>query len=710
MSGGVSRSNVAVTDTFDTWRLRTNEINNSLNLGTAANTANTIMWRDDAGTANVNVLNANTANVTHTDGTTSALTVTSAVAAASDGTKAAILTTGGIYGTLSSKFAADLTIGTTLSVEGNTQLGNATSDTITFAGGVATSTDLLPIANNSSDIGSTAKQFQHIYAEQETITAAQDISANVFSVISSNNTSNTVVIKNDTPTSGTLLQISSSATDTTARNLASITQSGDAGASGTAGVVALKIATTSGRGIFIDSDDADGEEAFQIDSEHATTNAITIDTATTTATGAHFNFPSLTTGSGIDITAASSALSTAGAVMEINQSHALSSAANVATFSVITAGNGAYGVKVNSTHATSNASLRIDSSTTTKNIVEVVGNALSSGDGMQISSSAAHTGQLISLSTTNTADSARGEALKIQYNTANTTAKAVTVANSSADIFTVEQSGDVAVGRDLSIGGNLSVQGTTTQINTTTTLARDSSIVLGAQSNVVTGATYTAASPAVVTSTAHGLTNGQVIFVVASSGTSSGTVAVPSEQLFTVANKTTNTFEMETIDGNLELEAGTVTGDATGYLILDGTDGTSANAGDNILMSAGVDATGDSNRTFSWVGPQTDAAVDDAGLVVPGSSAKHYVKWDDTDNYWKLNDSVMVQSSGQFVFPKGTTADKPGSSATATLAAATQGAMRFNTTLAKFEGVSTGTTYENMSTEAFSVAVSIALG
>ena len=42
MSGGVSRSNVAVTDTFDTWRLRSNEINDSLNQGTAANTANTI--------------------------------------------------------------------------------------------------------------------------------------------------------------------------------------------------------------------------------------------------------------------------------------------------------------------------------------------------------------------------------------------------------------------------------------------------------------------------------------------------------------------------------------------------------------------------------------------------------------------------------------------------------------------------------------------
>jgi len=467
---------------------------------------------------------------------------------------------------------------------------------------------------------------------------------------------------------------------------------------------------TSGRGIFIDSDDADGDYAFEIDSEHETTNTMAVTATTTTATAAYFNYPSLTTGTGMAIVSASSALSTAGALLELNQSHALSSAANVATFSVVTAGNGAYGVKVNSTHATSNASLRIDSSTTTKNIIEVVGNALSSGDGMQISSSAAHTGQLISLSTTNTGDTARGEALKIQYNTANTTAKAVSVANSSADIFTVEQSGDVAVGRDLSIGGNLSVQGTTTQINTTTTLARDSSIVLGAQSNVVTGATYTAASPAVVTSTAHGLTNGQVIFVVASSGTSSGTVGVPSEALFTVANKTTNTFEMETIDGNLELEAGTVTGDATGYLILDCTDGSTADAGDNIAMSEGVDATGDSSRTFSWVGPQTDAAVDDAGLVVPGSSAKHYVKWDDTDNYWKLNDSLMVESSGQFVFPKGTTADKPAASATSTLAAAVQGAMRFNTTLAKFEGVSTGTTYENMSTEAFSVAVSIALG
>ena len=70
----------------------------------------------------------------------------------------------------------------------------------------------------------------------------------------------------------------------------------------------------------------------------------------------------------------------------------------------------------------------------------MVGDSLSSGDGMQINSSAAHTGQLISLSSTNTGDTARGEALFVQYSTANTTAKAVRFANTSADIFSIEQS------------------------------------------------------------------------------------------------------------------------------------------------------------------------------------------------------------------------------------------------------------------------------
>ena len=707
---GVNRANVAVTDTFDTWRIRTNEINTTLNLAVSANTADTVMYRDNAGSANLNVLEANTTVITHTDSTTSAFQVkgAGAVAAESNGSKAAILTTGGIYGTLSSKFAADLTIGTNLTVEGNTQLGNATSDTITFTGGVATGNDLIPIANNSSDLGSSAKQFANVHSQKHTMVGSGTEGGNTLGITASAASNVAVGIINNAITTGGLLAISSSATNTSARNLALITQSGDVTTSGD--TTGLKLAMTSGRGIFIDSDDTDGDPAFEIDSETASTNTISIDAATTSATGADFNFGALTTGTGLEIRSASAGMGTAGALVEINQTHALSSAANVATLSVNTSGNGAYGIKVNSTHATSNTSLRIDSATTTKNIIEVEGHALTSGDMLNANTNAQHTGQMFSLTSYHAGDTARGEALKILYRTANTTAKAVTVANSSADIFTVEQSGDVAVGRDLSIGGNLSVAGTTTQINTTTTLARDSSIVLGAQSEIKTGATYTAAYPAVVTSTAHGLLDGQVIFVVASSGTSSGTVAVPSESLFLVANKTNNTFELNTIEGSIELEAGTVTGDATGYLILDGTDGNATDAGDNIDLSALLDATGDANRTFSWVGPQTDAAVDDSGIIIPGSTATHHVKWDDTDNYWKLNDSLMIESSGQLVFPKGTTADRPAASATATLASAVQGAMRFNTTTSKYEGVTSGTTYENMSTEGFAISVAIALG
>ena len=463
-------------------------------------------------------------------------------------------------------------------------------------------------------------------------------------------------------TTGGILDISSSSTATNPRALATITQSGDVTTSGD--TTGLKLAMTSGRGIFIDSDDANGAPAFEIDSEHATTNAVSINATTTSATGVDMAFGALTTGTGLDIRGTAATMGTAAALVEIQQTNALGAAANVATLSVATAGNGAYGVKISSSHATSNASLRIDSTTTTKNIVEVVGNALTSGDGMQVSSSAAHTGQLISLTSTNTADTARGEALHIQYNTANTSAIAMKIANSSATSFSVSQAGDVVM------GGNLSILGTTTEINTTTTVARDTAIVLGAQSAIVTGAIYTAATQAVVTSTAHGLTNGQVIFVVASSGT-----AIVSEQLVKVANKTTNTFEVVTIA--------------------------------DVVISGTGDST---TRTFSWTGPQTDAAVDDAGIIIPGDTAIHTIKWDNTDNYWELNDSTMINSTGQFVFPKGTAAQQPASSASATLAAATPGAQRYNTDNAKFEGVTSGTTWENMSSEAFAVAVSIALG
>jgi len=129
---GVNRANVAVTDTFDTWRIRTNEVNTTLNLAAAANTADTLVYRDNLGSANLNVLNANTTIVTHTGTADSALSVVSGVAADSGGSYASILTTGGIYATLTSKFAADLTVGTDLTVNGDIALGESTADEVTI--------------------------------------------------------------------------------------------------------------------------------------------------------------------------------------------------------------------------------------------------------------------------------------------------------------------------------------------------------------------------------------------------------------------------------------------------------------------------------------------------------------------------------------------------------------------------------------------------
>ena len=63
---------------------------------------------------------------------------------------------------------------------------------------------------------------------------------------------------------------------------------------------------------------------------------------------------------------------------------------------------------------------------------------------------------------------------------------------------------------------------------------------------------------------------------------------------------------------------------------------------------------------------------------MPGDTGVHKIKWDDTDNYWEVNASFNIDDTGQFVLPKGTTAQKPAAAATATVPAATTGALRYN--------------------------------
>ena len=665
---GVNRSNVAVTDTFDTWRIRTNEVNTTLNQATEAITANTIIFRDDNSSYIANAATLNTVSITHGT-TTTALSVTSGLAAASDGTKASILTTGGIYSTLSSKFAADLTIGTDLTIDGNTVIGSASGDVVSV--NATLSTNVIPTTNVSASsgasagamLGSTAKNFAHIFNSQQTITAASGITDNVFSITSAAGAGNTATIINNSVTTGTPLSVSSTSTDTSTRKLVQITNDAAAAVATTA----LSIQSDGGRGIFVDSNLAAGLPSLEIDSEHTTANAVIIDSIMTTGTVIDVTASALTTGSALFVESTGADTGTRN-VVDFRQEHASATGSTVLN---VLADEG-YGVKITSTAATSNASLDITSSHTTKNTFNITSASLTTGSALNILSTGTHSGNLVSFVSDG---AATGPTLFLRNDATVGGTKILQVANSTADVFSVTQAGDATIGNDLTIAGdfvvtgNLSVAGATSEINTTTTVVKDKTLVLGTQSAVTAGATYTAASPSVVTSASHGLNNDDIIFVVAVSGTG---LAAFSEELVKVSNKTTNTFDLVDLDGVNITSAGT--------------------------------------GSISWVGPQTDALVDDAGIYIPGSTAVHKFKWDDTLNYFESNASLRINNTGQLVLPNGTDAQKPASSATATVPAATTGALRYNSTNSKIEAVTTGTTYENMSTETFATAIAIALG
>jgi len=665
---GVARSNVAVTDTFDTWRIRTNEVNTSLNQGTNAITANTIVWRDDNSSYVANAATLNTVSITHGT-TTTALSVTSGLAAASDGSKASILTTGGIYSTLTSKFAADLTIGTDLTVDGNTVIGSASGDIVSV--NATLSTNVIPTTNVSAGsgasigamLGSTAKNFAHIFNSQQTITAASGITNNVFSVTSAAGAGNTATLVNNSASTGTILNVLSTSTDTSTRKLVQITNDAAAAVATTA----LSIQSDGGRGIFVDSNLAAGLPSLEIDSEHTTANAVIVDSIMTTGTIIDVTGSALTTGSALRVESTGASTGTRN-VVDFRQEHASATGSTVLN---VLADEG-YGVKITSTAATSNASLDITSSHTTKNTFNITSASLTTGSALNIISAGTHSGNLVSFVSDG---AATGPTLFLRNDATVGGTKILQVANSTADVFSVTQAGDATIGNDLTIAGdfvvtgNLSVSGATSEINTTTTVVKDKTLVLGTQSAVTAGATYTLATPSVVTSASHGLNNDDIIFIVSNSGTG---LAAYSEELVKVSGKTTNTFNVVDLDGN------NVASDSTG--------------------------------TISWVGPQTDALVDDAGIYVPGSTAVHKFKWDDTLNYWEANASLHINDTGQLVLPKGTDSQKPASSATATVPAATTGALRYNSTNSKIEAVTTGTTYENMSTETFATAIAIALG
>ncbi len=560
---GVNRAAVAVTDTFDVWRVRTNELNTSLNAGTHAKTADTIVWRDDDASLIANVVTANTLTMTHATGTAT-LVVTSALAA--DATKASIQTTGGIKADLGSKFGAAVDVTGALTVGGHTTLGNAAgTDTVTFTSRVASAIDVA--TSITYDIGESTRLWKNYYGQGIILTGNTTFTADSTLKITGGHLTKPSLKISDAVTAGVsakLVDINSNSADTAARDIAIITNDNVAAVAATA----LHLKSDAGRGLKVTSTLATGLPSIEIVSSHSTADASLITAS------------SLTSGKALHVTSAG----------------------------------------------------------------------------------ASRTGHMVHLASTNTGAGSTGDVLHVVASTSSNTAMIANFANATTNVLSV------MVGGGVKIDGDLDVTGSTTQFRTTSALVNDKTLVLGSVGDAVTGVTFSqhSTTPVFTTTAATRPAAGAVLFIATSSST-----VITSETLYTVAT----------------------TPSATTFTV-SGTNNTSADS---------------SSRTVVFTGPQLDSGVDDAGIYIPGSTAIHYMKWDDDDNFFEVNDSLKIDTTTQLVVPKGTTAQQPGV-LSATVAAATTGAMRFNTENSYFEGVNAGTTFEAFATQNFSTAIAVALG
>ena len=329
--------------------------------------------------------------------------------------------------------------------------------------------------------------------------------------------------------------------------------------------------------------------------------------------------------------------------------------------------DGGRGLKVTSSLATGLPSIEIVSSHSTADASLITASSLTSGKALHVTSAgAARTGHMVHLASTDTGAGSTGDVLHVKSSSTTNTAMIANFANATTNVLSV------MVGGGVKIDGDLDVTGSTTQFRTTSALVNDKTLVLGSVGDAVTGVTFTqhATTPVFTTTSATRPAVGNVLFIATSSST-----VVTSETLYTVASTpSATTF---TVTGNI---------------------------------NTGSDA---STRTVVFTGPQLDSGVDDAGIYIPGSTAIHYMKWDDDDNFFEVNDSLKIDTTTQLVLPKGTTGQRP-AALSATVAAATPGALRFNSSSSQFEGVHVGeggsAVFEGFATQNFSTAIAVALG
>ena len=450
---GVNRAAVAVTDTFDVWRVRTNELNTSLNAGTNANTADTIVWRGDSGEIDVSTLSANTVTLSRDVGDP-AITVASALGA--DASKASIQTTGGIKADMASRFGAAVDVIGALTVGGNVDLGgsNDGTDTVTVTGRVDSLIDTA--TSITYDIGSSTRLWRNYYGQGIKLTGNTTFAADASLDITAGHATKHALKITDAVQAGAsakLAEIISTSADTAARPLFKVTNDNQLAVATTA----ICAQADAGRGFYAISTDTtqarQGLPALEIASNHTTGNTATGNTATLITASA------LTSGSALNVQSASNA----------------------------------------------------------------------------------RTGHLVHIESTSTNAGSTGDTLHVQNDTTANTVLIANFANSTTNVVSI------AVGGAVTIDGDLEVTGSTSQFRSSSSVVNDKTLVLGTAGDVVANCAYTAATPPVVTSTAHGLSTDNVIFIVSRSG--DGIPAANSETVFKITKINNDSFSHKSIAG-----------------------------------------------------------------------------------------------------------------------------------------------------------------